>query len=113
MRHKDLELIYKAEFDYAINDLCMYLKLSELLLNEQARQKISDMIRSYILYRRATSDTVSNLDTDLDALYLSITGNTDVPQMLTQTLRSAYRKKFADTTDPSAYDFLKQITQSI
>jgi hypothetical protein len=109
MREKDLKLIYKAELDYSIDDLCIYLRLSKLLLNEQARQKVAEMIRSYILYRQAVSDTVTNIDKELDALYISLVGDSNIPQTLDQTLRTAYRKS-DDIATPNAYDFFKRLS---
>lgn len=110
MKEKNLELIYKAELDYSIDDLCIYLRLSKILSNEQVKQKVAEMVRSYILYRRAVTDTVTSLDKDLDEFYLSLVRDTNIPQTLEQTLRTAYRKS-NDLAVPSAYDFFKRLSE--
>lgn len=110
MKDKDVELIYKAELDYSIDDLCIYIRLSKILLNVQVREKVAGMIRSYILYRRAVTDTITNMDKDLDELYLSLVSDTNISQMLEQALRTAYRMS-NDIVVPSAYDFFKRLSE--
>lgn len=110
MKERDVELIYKAELDYSIDDLCIYIRLSKILLNIQVREKVAVMIRSYILYRRAVTDTITNIDKDLDELYLSLVGDTNISQMLEQAIRTACRMS-NDIAVPSAYDFFKRLSE--
>jgi len=75
----------------------------------QVREKVAEMIRSYILYRRAFTD-ITNMDKDLDELYLSLVRDTNIPQTLKQTLNTAYRKN-NDIVVPNAYDFFKRLSE--
>jgi len=109
MRHNDLDVIYKAELDYAIEELCIFIKLSKLLSDSKVRQKIAELLRSYLLYRRAINDIAAPVDKELDALYISIIGDNDISQTLERTLRISYQK-INDTATPCAYDFFKRIS---